>query len=101
MIRDEKGNMRSYQDFKTMVMKVNDKYNQNYLSAEYDTAIASAQAAGKWNTYLSEADVYPNLKYVTIGDNHVRDDHAALNGTVKSITDPFWKTWYPPNGFRC
>ena len=93
--------MRSYQDFKTRVLKVNEKYNQNYLSAEYDTAIASAQAAGRWNTYLSEADVYPNLKYVTIGDNHVRDDHAALNGTIKPINDPFWRTWYPPNGFRC
>ena len=92
MIRDEKGNMRSYQDFKTRVLKVNEKYNQNYLSAEYDTAIASAQAAGRWNTYLKEAEVYPNLHYVTIVDNHIRDDHAAINGTVKYIQDLFGST---------
>lgn len=101
MLRDKDGKMRSYNDFRQEVLKISEKYNENYLSAEYDTAVASAQAAGRWNTFLEEADVYPNLKYVTVGDSHVREEHSALEGTIKPINDPFWKTWYPPNGFRC
>ncbi len=31
----------------------------------------------------------------------MREDHAALAGTTLPKTDPFWDSYYPPNGWRC
>ncbi len=34
-------------------------------------------------------------------DKNTRPEHAALNGLIRRWDDPFWKEWYPPNGFKC
>jgi hypothetical protein len=31
----------------------------------------------------------------------VRDEHAAINGVTLPPSDPFWKKYYPPNGWGC
>lgn len=43
----------------------------------------------------------PYWVYRTVGDEHVRDSHAAMDGKVYPADDPIWDTWFPPNGFRC
>ena len=83
------------------VRKANILFNRNYLQAEYQTAKRGAQMAHLWNKFLEQKEYYPNLVYRTVGDSRVRPEHAALNGVVKPIDDPFWKTYYPPNGWRC
>ena len=40
-------------------------------------------------------------KYVTVGDDRVRDEHAALEGTTAPKDDPIWQTIWPPNGWAC
>jgi SPP1 gp7 family putative phage head morphogenesis protein len=58
-------------------------------------------AAGR---YLQQQQVKrerPYLQYVTVGDDRVRPEHAALDGTIKPQDDPWWKTHYPPLGFGC
>ena len=101
LLVDAEGKIRSFGDFKKEVFKTHKKYNQNYLQAEYQTAKRSAQAARQWKGYEANADLFPNLKYVTIGDDRVREDHQYLHGIIKPINDSFWETHYPPNGFRC
>lgn len=98
---DENGNKRSFNDFKKEVQSVNKEYNENYLNAEYDTAMSSAQMAEKWAGFIADKKLFPNLKYVAINDQRTRPEHAALDGVVKPIDDPFWAVNYPPNGFRC
>ena len=98
---DEKGKIRTYSEFKRKVDVVNKKYNRNYLQAEYQTSKRSAQATRQWETYQKDAGLFPNLKYMTVEDNKVREDHVNLNTIIKPINDPFWDTHYPPNGFRC
>lgn len=100
-LTDENGKRVSFNDFKKAAQEVNEKYNINYLTAEYDTAFSSAQMAGKWAGYEQDTKMYPNLKYVCVDDSHTRAAHAALDGTIKPVNDPFWNTFYPPNGFRC
>ena len=34
-------------------------------------------------------------------DMKTRPSHAALHGSVYAIDDPFWGSFYPPNGFNC
>ena len=98
---DEKGKIRSFSEFKRKVDVVHKKYNKNYLEAEYTTAKRSAQASRDWQGYEENADLFPNLKYMTVDDDKVREDHEKLHGIIKPVNDPFWNTHYPPNGFRC
>ncbi|MFK5890767.1 MAG: phage minor head protein [Flavobacteriaceae bacterium] len=98
---DEKGKIRSFSAFKRKVGVVHKKYNQNYLQAEYQTAKRSAQAARQWKGFEANKDLFPNLKYMTVGDDKVRHDHARLHGIIKPVGHPFWDTHYPPNGWRC
>lgn len=48
-----------------------------------------------------QQDVFPFWQYVTLGDERVRDSHAALNGLVLRADSPFWKDHYPPWEWGC
>ena len=101
LILDKNGRIKPEHQFMQGVRKANILFNRNYLQAEYQTAKRGAQTAHLWNKFLEQKEYYPNLVYRTVGDSRVRPEHAALNGVVKPIDDPFWKTYYPPNGWRC
>ncbi|MBV7268384.1 phage minor head protein [Winogradskyella luteola] len=98
---DEDGKERSFNDFKKLVLDKHPAYNLNYLQAEYQTAKASAQMAAKWQQFQRNKSRYPNLRYKTVGDEHVRDDHRTLDGFTAAIDDKIWDRIYPPNDWRC
>lgn len=64
-----------------------------------------AQIAFASGQYLLDSDdpddVIWGYTYVTVGDNRVRDEHAALDGLTRPKDDPIWKTLWPPNGWNC
>nr|DAW69739.1 MAG TPA: minor capsid component [Caudoviricetes sp.] len=97
---DEHGERKPFERFYNDVRKVDETYNRNYLRAEYNFATASAEMAAKWEQYERDGDRY-YLQYRTVGDNHVREEHAAINGTTLPVSHPFWDTHYPPNGWNC
>ena len=97
---DEQGNKKPFERFLNDVQKVDETYNRNYLRAEYNFAHSSAVMAAKWEEFSRDGDTY-NLQYRTVGDDHVRPEHAALNGTTLPFSDPFWDSYYPPNGWNC
>lgn len=69
----------------------------------FRTQTALAYAAGKADVE-SSSDVQEILwgyKYVTVGDDRVRPQHAALEGVTLDKADPFWERFYPPNGYNC
>ena len=102
-------NERLYQDgklleldaFKKEIEALNLQYNKNWLAAEYNTARQSGIMAQKWEAIKANEKLFPNLKYRTQGDDKVRPEHAQLDGIIRPINDPFWKKYYPPNGWRC
>jgi len=98
---DSTGKIRTYSEFKRKVDVVHQKYNRNYLQAEYQTAKRSAQAARQWKGFEANKDLFPNLKYMTVDDDRVRHDHEKLHGIIKPVDHNFWNTHYPPNGWRC
>lgn len=99
ILTSEKG--KSWGSFWAEVQKLNPKYNKNYLQAEWQTAKQAGYHAAAWQEYQRSKDLYPNLKYKTQGDNKVRDEHRLLEGYIAPIDSDFWKTYYPPNGWRC
>lgn len=99
-LRDKDGKVKNYDTFKEDVRKVHGKYNENYLKSEYQFAVTSSQMAARWQDVAGDGDRY-DLQYRTAGDSRVRDEHAAMEGITLPADDPFWKQYYPPNGWRC
>ena len=71
------------------------------LQTVYRTNMQSAMMAGRWTQLYDNKDARPYLQYVAVMDMKTRPSHAALHGSVYAIDDPFWGSFYPPNGFNC
>lgn len=61
----------------------------------------TAYGAGRYRQMELLKKERPYWQYVTIGDDHVRPEHAALDGMIRPADDPIWKNVYPPWGFNC
>ncbi len=75
--------------------------NPYHLRTNFDTAANGAYHAAKWHEITEYADMFPYLRYVTMQDDKVREEHAILDGTIARVDDPFWTIYYPPNGYNC
>ncbi len=67
----------------------------------FDTNIRMAYARGRWERIERLREAMPWLRYVAVQDARTRPDHLAWHGTVLPVDHPFWKTHYPPNGWKC
>ena len=76
-----------------------------HLETVYRTNVQGAVNAARYRALQSDtgpiAEFFPDLEYVTAGDDAVRDEHAALNGLIFPRNHGFWAKYYPPNGFNC
>lgn len=99
MLLDDKGKVRNFEQFARDFNKINKNYNQNYLEAEWRFAISSSQSAANW-AKIDKTGRY-NLQYRTANDDRVRDNHKVLHDITLPQDDPFWLSYYPPNGWRC
>ncbi|MEO8589420.1 MAG: DUF935 family protein [Flavobacteriales bacterium] len=98
---DDEGNIRPFGEFRQRVSALDKEYNRDYLRSEYELAVASGQMAERWGEIQGDKDLFPFLKFVTAGDDRVRESHAKLDGVVRHVDDAFWSTYYPPLGWRC
>lgn len=101
LLVDEKGEPRSWNEFKKLAKPITEQYNREWLQTEFKQAQAASQMAVKWEGFQTEADLYPNLRYEAVGDAETRPEHARLDGTIRPINDSFWNRNYPPNGWGC
>lgn len=99
LLLDENGNIKSFSKFSQEFNKINVDYNQNYLEAEHQFAINSSQMAANWAALDSNGRY--NLQYRTANDDRVREAHRVLQDVTLPVDDPFWLSYYPPNGWRC
>lgn len=60
-----------------------------------------AYQAAQYNVMDRQRDVMPFWQYLTMGDDHVRDSHAALNDVILPADHSFWQSHYPPWDFGC
>ncbi|MBR1964839.1 MAG: minor capsid protein [Muribaculaceae bacterium] len=94
------GDIKPFNTFLNDVKAINDRYNHNYLRAEYQQAIAASQMAVRWHEFEKDGDRY-DLQYRTANDSRVREEHAILHNTTLPASDPFWDSFLPPNGWGC
>ncbi|MEM7372808.1 MAG: phage minor head protein [Bacteroidota bacterium] len=101
LLQDDEGKVRTFADFKALADELGEDYYQHWLKAEYETAISTGQMSARWQDYKRNQDILPSLRYQTVDDDRVRQEHALLDGGTYPIDDDFWDVFYPPNGFRC
>lgn len=101
MMTDKTGNKLSRSDWEKRAASTLKRYNNRYLRIETQMATQAAQAAESWQEFERRKYLYPTLRYETAGDERVRQSHRALDGVVRPVDDPFWDTYYPPNGWGC
>jgi len=101
LLRDEKGDLRSFANFRREAMKISRDYNVNWLRTEYTTAVRAARSAVNWKKYEEAADLYPNLEYVRSSASEPRSQHLAWVGTIRPINDPWWDSHMPPSDWNC
>lgn len=71
------------------------------LDTIFRTNMQSAYMAGRFTEQMRQIDTHPYWEYVAVLDSRTRPAHRALAGSVYRYDDPFWQTFYPPNGYRC
>lgn len=68
----------------------------------YETNLFTSFAAGRRQQLLEMTDTHPYWMYVhSDAVKHPRPEHLALDGLVLRWDDPFWNTFFPPNGWGC
>jgi len=100
LLDTETGTFKHFDKFYDEVRSIHERYNQNYLRAEYNFAVQSSQMAVRWHDFEQDGDRYL-LQYRTANDGLVRPEHQALHNTTLPIGDPFWNDYTPPLGWNC
>lgn len=77
--------------------------NSFTLEAVFRTQTQLAYSSGN-QKFLGDPDIQEILwgfKYVTVGDERVRDNHRPLEGMTAAKEHSVWQTLTPPNGWAC
>lgn len=92
---------KSFNEFQTILKKLYGVDKKHQLRTEYDTANAVGQSAATYYRLLKQTATFKYWKYLTVGDDHVRHEHALLHGIVLKWDDQIWDKIFPPNGWNC
>jgi len=71
------------------------------LKLIFDTNTSMAYAAGQWQRIERTKRSHPYVRYISLADDKVRPAHRAWNNVTLPVDDAFWRTHFPPNGWRC
>lgn len=94
----ESGN---FQEFSKKAEQICGTFNKTWQKTEYETAVLTAESASNYHRLMGKTKMFPYWKYVTAGDEKVREEHRKLDGVILPANDPRWKKIFPPNGWKC
>lgn len=77
------------------------RFDDQRLRLIFDTNMRQSYAAGRWARIERTRRTKPFLLYRTMQDERVRASHRRWNWICLPIDHPYWKTHFPPNGWRC
>jgi len=88
-------------DFVERANQIDAKFNGAWLDTEYNAAVNQSRLNQRWQGFMNNSDIYPNLKFVAVKDERTRDSHRALDGVIKPIDSAFWDKYAPLLGWNC
>jgi SPP1 gp7 family putative phage head morphogenesis protein len=86
-------------DFNAKARALYTNWNDNYGRTDYNTAVAQADMALKWQDIQASKEAVPNLMYSAIGD--ACPICQPLDGLTAPVDDPIWDSVYPVNHPNC
>jgi SPP1 gp7 family putative phage head morphogenesis protein len=98
---NDKGQLRTFNEFKEAAHVINQTHVDKWLKAEYEQCVASSQMASTWTKIKEDEKELPLLKFDAVNDNRTTPVCKDLDGVVKPINDTFWQIYYPPNHWGC
>ena len=101
LLTDNKGNLRSFTEFKKASEPVIGDYNVNWLKTEYSTAVMRARVAQQLRQAESEKHLYPNLQWLPSTAPNPREAHRPFYWMIRSQEDPFWQKNLPGSVWNC
>lgn len=100
---DDKGQLKSFRQFKLDVAPLTGKYCDRWLNTEYNTAVIRAHRAADWKHFEAEKDVYPNLRWMpttSVNPDPVHESFWSHKLTLP-VDDPFWSYHHPGERWGC
>lgn len=97
------GQLKSYDQFRRDVAPLTGKYCEQWLNAEYNTAVIRAHRAADWKHFEAEKDVYPNLMWMpttSVTPDPVHQSYWERQLTLP-VDDPFWGHHHPGERWGC
>jgi SPP1 gp7 family putative phage head morphogenesis protein len=91
----------NFDAFKKDARNLLGQVNGQWMKTEYNFTVLASENAANWQRQKATIEDFPYLKYITAGDNRVREAHAELDGTLYKKTDPVISYVYPPNAYGC
>jgi hypothetical protein len=89
-----------FSEFKAVADKIFERYNVDWLKAEYNTALSTSRSAAKWVNIEKNVDKRPYLMYDAV-DEIACSICKPLDGIKLPYNDPFWKINGIPQHFNC
>lgn len=93
--------IKTFSEFKELALEKYELYNKAYLETEYNTAIAQAQNAERWQQIEERAELLPYLTYSAVMDENTSEICAPLDGITLPVNHEFWNTFMPQNHWNC
>lgn len=98
---DERGELKSFQQFRRDVEPIASHHVDTWLRTEYDTAVKRAHRAAEMRQFIAEADVLPNIKWLPSTAVNPRESHMPFYDHVWPVDDPFWEEHKPGDEWGC
>jgi SPP1 gp7 family putative phage head morphogenesis protein len=92
---------KTFDEFKTWGEQQDWSLPPGRLQTIFRNGVQTAYNAGHWRQFEQGALVRPWLMYDAINDTRTRPAHAAMDGYIRKVHDPFWDHHSPPCGHNC
>ncbi len=102
-LRDEKGQLKSFSQWRKDIAGIASHQTRTWLQTEYNTAIARAHFAADWQEFERNKDVMPNLRWMPTTSPNPETTHRRFweKKLTLPVDHPSWVSNHPGNRWNC